>query len=445
MEKSLKTQLRGRKILFACVPGDGHFNPLTGLAKYLQEEGECDVRWYTSDIFRKKLTRIGIHHYPFVQAKDINAENMEDVMPERNLITDPVEKLNYDMVNFFAQRGPEYFRDIVEIYKTFPFSLMIADSIFTGIPFVSKKMGIPVVSIGVVPLPASSNDLAPYGMAIHPPKNDEERSKLPALYEQAYGMFKSSIDVFEGILQDHGIETDGSLMSDVLIDHADYYLQIGSPSFEYPRTDLGNNVRFVGGLLPYSSPIKMEDGWYDARLNKYARKILVTQGTVEKETHKIIEPTIKAFIDTDTLVIVTTGGSGTEELRKKYNAPNIIIEDYIPFDEVMPLVDVYVTNGGYSGTLLAIKHNLPIVAAGLHEGKSEICARIGYFEYGIDLRTEAPDPLAIYDAVVRVVTDNRYKDNVTRLSEEFRSFNPNELSAKYISSLLAARPVAQKV
>jgi hypothetical protein len=32
----------GTRVLFGCVPADGHFNPLTGLAVYLKEKG-CDV------------------------------------------------------------------------------------------------------------------------------------------------------------------------------------------------------------------------------------------------------------------------------------------------------------------------------------------------------------------------------------------------------------------
>ena len=44
----------GTRILFASVPADGHFNPLTGLAVHLKELG-CDVRWYTSDIYADKI------------------------------------------------------------------------------------------------------------------------------------------------------------------------------------------------------------------------------------------------------------------------------------------------------------------------------------------------------------------------------------------------------
>src|SRR5688500_7106984 len=60
-----------KKILIATVPADGHFNPLTGIAKFLENNG-YDVAWYTSDLYRPKLNKLGIRHYSFKKALDVN-------------------------------------------------------------------------------------------------------------------------------------------------------------------------------------------------------------------------------------------------------------------------------------------------------------------------------------------------------------------------------------
>ncbi|HMI59515.1 MAG TPA: nucleotide disphospho-sugar-binding domain-containing protein, partial [Puia sp.] len=204
-----------------------------------------------------------------------------------------------------------------------------------------------------------------------------------------------------------------------------------------------DNIRFVGALFPYASP-RQGPSWYDERLKKYKKIVLVTQGTVEKDIRKILIPTLEAFKGTDVLVIAATGGTQTEELQEKYPFENFIIKDYIPFDDVMPYANVFVTNGGYSGTLLSIKHKLPIVAAGMHEGKNEVCARIGYFNLGIDLKTELPSSQAIQDAANKILIDNTYKDKVTKLAEEINRYNANELSAGYIAELLQAQTTSAK-
>jgi len=436
MEAKLRSDLHGKKVLFATVPADGHFNPLTGLAKYLQESMGCDVRWYTSVIQDEKLAKLGIPHYPFVHARDINGHNLEEVLPERRNISDPAAKLNFDMIHVFARRGPEYFKDIQEIHRSFPFDVMIADSLFTGIPFVSKKMHIPVVNIGIIPLPETSAYLAPYGTALHPPKSEEELAAYREMHKTMLTtVFKESVEEYTALLDHEGIVAEKAALCDVLIKQSDVYLQIGSPSFEYQRKDIGKNVHFIGALFPYVYQ-DQQNSWYDERLEKYKRVILVTQGTVERDVSKILEPTLEAFQHKDVLVLATTGGNGTKELRGKFTSSNLIIEDYLPFDTVMPMVDIYISNGGYGGTLLSIKHKLPMVVAGLHEGKSEICARVGYFECGIDLRTEYPQPIQILDAVNQLCQNGHYKNNVDRLAGELEEYPSHILSATHIVEIL---------
>jgi UDP:flavonoid glycosyltransferase YjiC (YdhE family) len=135
-------------------------------------------------------------------------------------------------------------------------------------------------------------------------------------------------------------------------------------------------------------------------------------------------------------VIATTGGSKTQELKKRYSHRNIIIEDFIPFADVMPYADAYITNGGYGGVMLGIENELPLVVAGIHEGKNEINARIGYFELGINLGTEKPKPTQMKKAIEQVISDTKYKENVMRLAKEFSTYNPSELTAQYAAEVL---------
>ena len=168
------------------------------------------------------------------------------------------------------------------------------------------------------------------------------------------------------------------------------------------------------------------------KLSRYKKNILISQGTFEPDHSKLIIPSLEALKNDEYLLIVATGHHHTEELRSKYNQDNIIIEDFINFDFIMPRTDLYITNGGYGGTLLAIDHALPMVAAGINEGKNEICARIGYFKLGINLNTEKPSAEQIKNAVDTVLPDPQYKKNVGRLRDEFRSYDTSKLAADLI-------------
>ncbi len=431
-----------KRILFANFPADGHFNPLTGLAVYLKKLG-YDVRWYTSVTYTEKLRKLNIRHYRFIKAKEVINNNFDEAFPARTKLKNNVKKLVYDIINAFILRAPEYYEDMLEIRKSFPFDMVICDCTFSAIPFIKEKINVPVVSVGVMPLNATSKDLPPSGLGLTPSNSFFGRRKQALLrFVASKILFAKPDKVMQQLFTKYGIHAKGINLFDVFIRKSTVVLQSGTPGFEYKRSDLGKNIHFIGALLPLT--LREEKRWYNSKIMEYDKIVLVTQGTVEKDTSKLLAPTLEAFRNTDRLVIVTTGGTGTQALRKKYPDDNFIIEDFIPFNDVMPYADVYITNGGYGGVMLGIQNKLPMVVAGVHEGKNEINARVGYFKIGINLRTETPVPSQIRESVEQVLHDNTYAANVKQLCAEFSQYNTHKLCAQHIEKILNSQAILQK-
>ena len=78
-----------------------------------------------------------------------------------------------------------------------------------------------------------------------------------------------------------------------------------------------------------------------------------------------------------------------------------------------------------------------MVVAGIHEGKSEINARVGYFNIGINLQTEKPTSSQIKEGVEKVLSERIYRDNIEKLSNELATYNAKELCAAYINEVLS--------
>jgi UDP:flavonoid glycosyltransferase YjiC (YdhE family) len=423
------------KILFASIPFDGHFNPLTSIASLLKEQGH-DVRWYAQDHYADKLSRMGIQRYPFKRAVQYNQANLDTVFSERLRYKNQVKRLNFDLQAAFLRRAPEFFGDITEINAAFHFDVMIADVMFTAIPLVSKILKKPVLSIGVLPLVESSKDLPPAGLGITPSTSWFGRLKQDCLrYLTDKVLLGKSHELFREILGSYGLIVKGNTM-DYLIRSSTYMLQSGTPAFEYKRSDLGKNIRYIGPLLP-SSKGRTPNAELREKAKRYEKVILVTQGTIEKDPEKLIVPVIEAYKGTRNLVIATTGGSKTKELRDRYPDMNVVIEDYIPFEHVLPFTSVFVTNGGYGGVLLGIKGGVPLVVGGVHEGKIEITSRVGYFKLGVDLRTETPDARQITLAVEKVLANPAYKHNVMSLAAEFSKYDTAKLLTMYVHEVTA--------
>jgi UDP:flavonoid glycosyltransferase YjiC (YdhE family) len=140
-----------------------------------------------------------------------------------------------------------------------------------------------------------------------------------------------------------------------------------------------------------------------------------------KDPAKLMIPTIEALKDSDCLITVATGGAGTRELRRRYPQPNVIIEDFVDVARVLPSTDAFVTNGGFGGVLLSLSHGVPVVAAGLNEGKNDVNARVEYSGVGINLKTERPSAAAIRTAVDTVLGDPSWRARAQALRGQFEA------------------------
>lgn len=425
--------MNARKILFANTPFDGHFLPLTGIAMKLKEMGH-DVRWYSSKMYSDKIARLGILHYKFKRALDLNHFNLDETFPERKKLRHGIQQLKFDLKNCFVYRGEEYFEDIQEIWKEFPFEIIVSDITFIGAELVQKKLSVKNVTVGIMPIIYTSRDLPPAGLALLPNYSPigVVRDKILRFVSKNF-LFKESTNEYNKIMAKYGLGSHNRILFDIPTLIADVFIQSGVPGFEYKRSDLPANVKFVGPLHAYKNNRKKEISYpWVNKIGKFSKTILISQGTVEPDHSKLIIPALEGLKDSDYLLLVTTGYLKTDELRRKYKQENIIIEDFIDFDFIMQKADVFITNGGFGGTLIGIDNSIPMVASGINEGKNEICARIGYFRIGINLNKEKPHPKELRRAVEKILNDGTYKMNISRLRDEFRSYNPAALSASYI-------------
>jgi len=425
---------RRLKILFANIPADGHFNPLSSLAVHLQSVGH-DVRWYTGPSYAEKVRQLGVPPYPFKKAKEVTVHNIDEVFPERKHIRKHIRKINFDICNYFILRAEEFFEDIKDINDSFDFDVLIADSAFTGITLTRDKLGKHTVVVGVYPLQVSSRDLGPTIMGLPP--------FTSAFGKMAQRFLKWTVDnvllrapnqMMRRLHEKHGIDMGKTNLFDAQLRNASLWLQSGAPCFEYRRSDLSRKIRYVGPLLPAAKRKGLELG-FEEKIAQYKKLILVTQGTFERDSKKLIVPALEAFKNSEYLVVVTTAGANTEALRKAYPYPNVIIEDFIPFDAIMPYADVFVSNGGYGGVMYSICHELPMVAGGIHEGKNEICARVGHFKLGVNLRTERPSPRRLKAAVEKVLADESYRKNTAAMAKQFAQYRPEQLCARFVEEL----------
>jgi UDP:flavonoid glycosyltransferase YjiC (YdhE family) len=77
--------------------------------------------------------------------------------------------------------------------------------------------------------------------------------------------------------------------------------------------------------------------------------------------------------------------------------------------------------------MAALARGVPVVSAGVREGKNDINARLDYLGQGVDLRTEQPAATAIARAVSRILDDERVATKVAEARIELCAFDSFEI------------------
>jgi len=423
-----------KKILFACIPADGHFNPMTKLAMHLKNKGN-DVRWYTGNAYKSKLEQMEIPYIPFQKAKELKVSELDEVYPERKKLKG-ISHIKFDIINLFINRMKDYYQDVKELRESFTFDLLVFDNTFPG-TIIKDKLNIPVVGIGVVPLALSASDIPQYGLGHQPATNflGKRKQNFIKLMAEKF-IFQETREAYNQLLESLKLPKENHNIFDIAPINSSIFLQNGIPEMDFPRHFIPESIKYVGALETWTKKQDRKNKDWRHILDLSKKTILVSQGTVEKNNKKLTIPTLEAFKDSDYNILVATAYNDTRNLRKLYPQNNIYIEDFISYDTVMPLVDIFITNGGYGSTMLSLKNALPMIMAGVNEGKNEICARIHYCGLGIDLKTERPRIISLQQAVLKILNSDTYYKKIKEVQKKLHSYDTLNICEEYIMKLL---------
>lgn len=417
------------KVLLASQAIAGHFNPMTGIGVRLKGEGH-DVGWYTGRTFAGRVDELGLRHYPFDRAIEHTADNLNELYPQRAKLKGPMA-IRFDGERIFASNVTNFFEDIRDVQQRFPFDVVVADNTMFIQRLLAVVLGKPVVS--VVPIGNMESDplVPPMFFGFSPARTPAHRI-LHAGARLVSDQFvtKPARISYVRQLQGYGLRTDGGKpITDEPYRWSQAIIQTGTASLDFPRRNVNPKVHYVGALLPHraagaadTAADEVPDVRRTTAAGTYRRTVVVTQGTVDnRDPAKLMVPTLEALKDTDALIVVATGGAGTDELRRTYPQPNVVIEDFVDFAQVFPVTDVFVTNGGFGGVLLALSYGVPLVTAGLNEGKNDVNARVAYAGVGVNLKTETPSAAAIRSAVDTVLGDPSWRARAEAMGGQFEA------------------------
>ncbi|MGA7997522.1 MAG: glycosyltransferase [Bradyrhizobium sp.] len=408
------------KILIASTPATGHLNPLLAIGRILIAEGH-QLAFLSGSVLRSRIEAIGAEFHALPEGADFDLRDIGSVAPELQSIAPGPDWLRVALERFFVDTLPAQHQGLQQVLRGFPADVVIGDDMFFGVlPMLlglrSKRP--PIALCGTSFLHWCRQDGAPHFIGLPPAITKQQHDDYAAIYrEHDRLIYQPVANRLNRSLQTLGVGPLSMTLFDSVVELADAYLQLTVPSFEFPR-DIPPSVNFVGTppIIPNQVPLP----YWANELDGSRKVVLVTQGTVANHNFGLlIGPTLAALANEPDLLVVATAGGRTVEAIPGPIPANARLSQYLPFEWVLPRVDVLVTNGGYGSVNQALSYGIPLVTAGLTEDKADVNARVAWSGVGINLASNEPTPQALRQAVRTVLDRPDYRSRAELMADEF--------------------------
>jgi MGT family glycosyltransferase len=431
------------KILIASTPATGHLNPLLAIGHILIAEGH-EIAFLSGSVLRDRIEGIGARFYAFPAGADFDLRDFDAVAPELKTMAPGPEWMRILMERVFVDCVPAQNQGLQQVLQSFPADVIIGDDMLFGVlPMLlgprSKRP--PIVLCGTSFLHWCREDGAPHFVGLPPATTQAQRDNYAAIYRDHDRLIYQPVaDRLNRSLKKMDVGPLSMTLFDSVVQLADAYMQLSVPSFEFPR-DIPRSVHFVGTppIIPNQVPLP---SWAH-ELDGSRKIVLVTQGTVANHNFGLlIAPTLQALAsEPDVLVVATAGGRPIDAIPGPIPG-NARLARYLPFEWVLPKVDVFLTNGGYGSVNQAMSFGIPMVTAGITEDKADVNARVAWSGVGIDLATNEPTPQALRDAVRTVLDTPDYRLRASMMADEFDAMDTRSQILRIVSQ--TARPAKEE-
>jgi MGT family glycosyltransferase len=414
------------KVLIASTPATGHINPMFAIGRMLVEEGH-QVVGLSANAMRDRIEAAGATFHPFPKEADLDLRYLDAIFPEIKTIAPGPDMSRFYMERVFVDPMPAQYEGVKQVLKNFPADVILGDNGFLGaLPMLlgPRSNRPPIVICGTMFLTYRRDDGAPHFMGLLPARDEAEHAEYAAIAKTHEELLYAPVRQYRNdcLARMHV----GPLAGDsheAMITLPDAWLQLTIPNFEFPRQYLPPTVHFVGALpiIPNQAPLPP----WAAELDGTRKVVLATQGTVSNhDFNQLIVPTLAALAnEPDVLVVVTTGGRPLGDIPAAAIPVNARLANYLPFEWLLPKVDVLVTNGGFGTVNQALSFGIPLVTAGLSEDKADVNARVAWSGVGIDLKTQNATSSAVREAVRTVLDKPSYRSRAAAMANEFSAID----------------------
>lgn len=365
------------RILFTCIIGFGHFNPLIPLARAFERAGH-EVAFATDPGFCGSVAEVGFTAFPAGLDHAEALRRFVAMTPGWDEIA-PQDRPAYLQPGMFGQvRVPPMLADLAPLIARWQPHLLIHDSAEMAGAIAAEVAGIPHAehSFGLV----------------RPAEIRRRATDVLAPISASLGVPNPGVGGIDG-------ET---------------YLDVCPPTLQFPEiADVEN--RIVLRPVELETPLDPDfERWTAARSSRPL--VYLTMGTIFNALDTF--RTILAGLANEPLDVVVTVGAAIDPADLGATNAGHCIRRFLPQAQVLRQTDVVISHGGSGATLGALNAAVPMLAIPQGADQFMNAARMTEVGVGLEILPERLSPESVRQGVERLLRDPGFAAAASSLQAE---------------------------
>lgn len=420
------------RILFTVWSFPGHINPTVAFARGLAARGHR-IAFSTGERARAIVEKQGFDFLPlrFLDEEKVYARVLSP-------LARPVLSRTAVLKEWLIATLPDQVKDQEKALSEWKPDVVICDVTMWGVPLVLRETkGAAVVICSFAPgcmIPSPQSP--PWGLGLPSPRTWHTRlmaktigwltERTVAGFRQAANEIRARYDLPPLAVPIHKYLAGMPL-----------YLVPSVPELDFDRSDIPQNVHYIGPLI-WNETKRVEPPAWLAALPHTRPWVHVTEGTMHVYKPFLLEAAARGLANLPMDVIMTAGGdrdlaaSGLDNL-----APNVRLESWIPHTELFRNTDVVITTGGAGTLVTALAAGIPLLIVPTEWDKADNAQRVVEAGAAIRISPSRCTPARLRKAVELLLTDKKYRENAQRLGRILKNLDGPARAAELVEKTFA--------
>lgn len=183
--------------------------------------------------------------------------------------------------------------------------------------------------------------------------------------------------------------------------------------FEFPRQQLPQCLHFTG---PYHDSTGREPVSFPYEKLTGRSLIYASMGTLQNRSREIFQCIAEACVGLDAQLVISLGGGSSPESHTLLPGEPVVV-GYAPQLELLKKATLTITHAGLNTTLESLSNGVPMVAIPIANDQPGVGARLAWTGAGEVVPLSRLSVPRLRAAIQRVLTQDSYKNNASRLEE----------------------------